>query len=373
MIFAERKINLFASGKTKCYISIQDKNRNQYGENKMQRSFFIKSLVVYFVSITALSVLAQTDKKTEPVISQQALKEKILLPTDIAAKVNGIPITKKDLTISVSAMTRTIKRAGQLTDDKKMPHDVMIKRCLDTLISSELIFQRAQKLGITVGKEELDTEIAVAQGDSSDEDFTRQLKLQGTTMETFRNSVLKTIYIRKVILQETPEINKPTKESDLRAFYNIYKNNLKRQEAVIKLSSITLKADKNTTPEELDNLIKKMNHVKELLDQGEDWNTLVEKYSSGPKLNGGNIGYFSRSESDIEIPGKIGEISDVITNLDGIHILKATDRKEKGGIMNFEEARPEVIKILRNQKIYSFVDKYIKDLKAKAHIETFID
>ncbi len=339
----------------------------------MRRSFFIKSLVVYFVLMIALSALAQTDKKTEDIISQQTLKEKILLPSDIAAKVNGVPITKKDLTISISAMTRTIKQSGQLTGDGKIQHDLMIKKCLDTLISSELIFQKAQKLGIVVKKEELDAEIKSAQGELSDEDFSRQLQQQGTNTEAFRNSVLKTIYIRKTILQETPDINKPIKESDLRSFYNTYKDNLKRPETVVKLSSITLKADKNTTPEEINNLIKKMNHIKELLNQGEDWNNLVEEYSSGPKLNGGDIGYFVRSESDVEIPGKIGDISDVITNLDGIHLLKATDRKEKGGLMKFEEARPEMEKILRNQKVYLFVDKYVADLKANANIETFID
>jgi len=319
------------------------------------------------------NITRKTNEKTDSVISQQTLKEEILLPSEIAAKVNGVPITKKDLTIAIAAMTRSIKRSGQLKSDKKIPHDITIKKCMDTLISSELMFQRAQKLNITVKKEELDAEIAANQGNSSDEDFNKQLKQQGTNIDNFRNSVLKSLYIKKVVMKEIPELNAPIKESDMRSFFNAYKNDLKRTETMIKLSSITLKVNKNTTPEEIDNLMKEMKHIKELLDQGEDWNTLVEKYSSGPKANSGNIGYFARSESDVEIPGEIGEISDVITNLDGIHILKATDKKEKGGTLTFEEAYPEMEKMLRNQKVYRFVDEYVAKLREKANVEIFID
>ncbi len=337
------------------------------------RSLFFNFMTAYFLIIIISPLYAQTDENAENVISQQQLKKEILLPSDIAAKVNGIPITKKDLTIAVAAMDRTIKRAGQLPGAKTPPKDAVIKSCLDTLISSELLFQEAQKLKITVTDEDLNTEIAMAQGDTSDEEFNRKLKLQGTNIENFRNSVLKTLYIRNLILKKTPDLNKPIKESDLRLFYDTYKNNMQRPETLVRLSSITLKPNKDATPEEIEELMKKMNRIKEKLDEGADWNTFVKKYSSGPKENGGDIGFFIRTESDTEIPGKIGETSKPITNLDGIHILKVTDRKEKGSIMDFEEARSKIEKTLQDQKVFQFVDDYVKELRAKAHIEIYIN
>lgn len=68
---------------------------------------------------------------------------------------------------------------------------------------------------------------------------------------------------------------------------------------------------------------------------------------------------------------KVGQISDVVTTEFGYHIIKVTDRKPARTVP-FDEAKPQIMQFLTEQKKQQHADAYIDTLKKKSKIEILI-
>ena len=67
---------------------------------------------------------------------------------------------------------------------------------------------------------------------------------------------------------------------------------------------------------------------------------------------------------------KVGEVSEVFKTVHGFHILKLTDLK-KGAITSLGNAKEQIEKKLRKNKIGSATRSYVEDLKRKANIKMY--
>ena len=124
-------------------------------------------------------------------------------------------------------------------------------------------------------------------------------------------------------------------------------------------------------------LVRSEKEAREILAQlkdGKDFAGLARTKSVSPDASrGGDIGYFGRGEMLPEFEKaafslKKGQISKVIKSPFGYHILKLTDREDKRQ-KTFAEAREEIGAILRQKRQRIELDKWFKELKAKAKIK----
>ena len=64
---------------------------------------------------------------------------------------------------------------------------------------------------------------------------------------------------------------------------------------------------------------------------------------------------------------KAGQVSDIVETQYGYHIIRVADRKE-AQVIEFEEAKNEIISRLTQQKQREIATEYIESLKEKAKI-----
>lgn len=273
-----------------------------------------------------------------------------------------------------------MKKNAQIKDTTKLPMDLLIKQATEVLIANELLFQKAREKKIQVSQKELDSELETLREDTPKEEFELMIKKQGADMDVYKNSILKTLYIRKLVMSEMPAPAKPFDEVEVRKTYDLYKEKMIRPVDTIRLSHIFIESKENDTPQQAEVEKKTIEKIKKELDtDNKKWNELAKKYSNDKISSdkGGDIGYFPAQPFPFEIdnesiPTKVGQITKVIKSYAGYHVVKLTDRQNKGGILSYEEARPSIIQAMMERKSMEFFNKYVAELKKQAKIETFV-
>ena len=330
------------------------------------RTFYAKFTAVLFLAVslfTCLTGYAQEDK----VIPKEA----------IVAEVNGEKITRDDLNKALDSMKQMIKMANQAQGEEmpEIPIGYLMDQALETIISFELIYQKAQELGITVTPEELDNEVNTIKEEMGSEEFKKNTN--GLSEQDFRGSVLKSIYVRKVMEKVMPEDADKASDKEIQQYYEQMKPSLLRNYDMIRIAHIFFKLPENATDEEKQALRDKANNVKKLLNEGADWVKTTIKYSDALTDQAEN-GYFVPLPSFTkkivkgELPPNEGEISEVLETEDGFVIVKLFEKKTKGGYLSFEEARDTIQKMLKSQKAAQYVEKYIRGLRSQANVKIYI-
>ena len=64
---------------------------------------------------------------------------------------------------------------------------------------------------------------------------------------------------------------------------------------------------------------------------------------------------------------KVNEVRDIVENPFGYHIIKVTDRKA-ASVTPFEQAKDDMIQMIKQKRMSGLIMKYIESLKAKTKI-----
>jgi len=178
-------------------------------------------------------------------------------------------------------------------------------------------------------------------------------------------NTIKDLVVMEFLDQEFGESVSATEE-EARNFYLQNKDNFKRGEEEVRASHILLKSK------------TKADSVYQELKKGADFTKLAQQISedSLTASQGGDLGFFSRSEmapfiAEVAFKLKIGEVSAPIKSDYGYHILKVTDKKEKGSLRDFNLIKDQILDYLSNEKRAQKVRELVEQLLAKAKIERF--
>ena len=274
-------------------------------------------------------------------------------------------------------MKRMMQQAkkNQTREIPDIPIEYMMNQALETLISFELIFQKAAELGISVTPEELDKEITLIKKELGEEEFKKNT--EGISEDVFKGSVMKSLYVKKVMQEVMPDNASKVTDKEIEQYYRQIKNNLQRNYDMIKIAHIFFKLPENAATEEKKAVLDKAYKVKKLLNEGADWTKTVIKYSDAI-IDHAEEGQFVPVPSFMnkivkgELPQEVGETSDVLETKDGFVIVKLFDRKAKGGYLTLEEARNTIENMLESKKTTEYVDKYVRGLKSKANVKIYI-
>jgi peptidyl-prolyl cis-trans isomerase SurA len=170
---------------------------------------------------------------------------------------------------------------------------------LTELIETEILMQRAEKLGLLATDEEVDRKLNEIKSPYTAEEFTKRMQDKKITLDDFKRDLRRSLTRDKVLNKEiTSRIN--ITDQDVNNYYNEHKAEFNLIEAQYHLSKIMVSGAGNGQVHNLQNskaqndpeARKKIQMIANHLDSGDDFATLAMNYSEDPETsnNGGDLG-----------------------------------------------------------------------------------
>ena len=284
-------------------------------------------------------------------------------PPGIAAEVNGHPITEAELD--------KIYQTQYPQPPEGASEDLVATQRLDllgSLVTNEILLQRAEKLGLAAVDADVDAEIAKLKAPYTKDEFDKQLEQRKVTENDLRSQIRRQLTVDKLISKEIVSHISIT-DADVTNFYNANKPSFNLAEPQIHLAQIlvtpaadpevrNLKNSKAQNPAEAKN---KANDLLARLKRGDDFAMVAQNYSEDPKSasNGGDMGFIPESAMDKADPNlrklvaslQTGTVSPIIQTPEGYRILKVISREDAGQReLNDPRVQTSIRETLKNSK-----------------------
>lgn len=232
---------------------------------------------------------------------------------------------------------------------------------LNQLIEEMLILREAEKLGLSVGKEEVDAAISDVKKDYADEKTFKQMLInEYINFDRWREKVKKRLIMEKVISNSvSSQIN--ITDEDILSYYDKNINEFRGDEKV--------RARQILVKDEVDAL-----KARDKILSGEDFAEVARKISMSPDgRNGGDLGYFSRGVMPPEFDAVVfelekGLLSDVISSPYGYHLFLVEDHEEARDY-SLEEMKDKIEEHLRRDWEEYLYSKWMDGLKKDTKID----
>ena len=304
-------------------------------------------------------------------------------PNETAATVNGKAIKREEV-------ERVIKQQGQGQEAKFSPLELAKVRLqvLDSLIQSEVLYQKAEKEGTVPSDDDITVEFnkqKTASGKSADQ-IAKDMEASGLTDAIAREGIKKQIAIQRLIDKITGKIE-PPKDSEIDAFYNGNKDAFVNKRGA-KLAAIIIDPANNgegdTTTNEQEAVLKGNEIIKQL-QQGADFASIArEKSEDQSKLQGGDLGYITEDEMKQTFPPQVAatimdpkfSVGQILpTPIQGkFYIFKLQERNEKDENLTLESpgVRQKVTDSLVNARKDLLSASYAAMAMNDAKIENYL-
>ena len=234
------------------------------------------------------------------------------------------------------------------------------KNILGQLIDYELLFQQAQKEKVKISNDEINLEIdKIKDNFSSPEEFDSALKANNITLAQLKENITRQLTINKVLEETKSQVS--ITDDELLEYYN------ENQGSFLEPEQVHARHILIETEEEANNLLLQLKEG--IIDFAE----MAKEKSIGPSApNGGDLGFFARGQmvkefEDAAFSLETGEISGVVQTQFGFHIIKCEEKKEEYS-PTFEEAKENIINILKYQRENEVVSTFISKLREEAVI-----
>jgi peptidyl-prolyl cis-trans isomerase SurA len=263
-------------------------------------------------------------------------------PAGVAAMINGHAITTAELDkIYQSQYPEPIAESNE--------DQVMAQRLdlLGRLITAEIMWQQAEKLGLTATDADIDTEVNKSRAPYTKDEFDKKLAERHMTMADLRAQLRRELTVNKLINREITSHIIIT-DADVANFYNANKAMFNPVEPLIHMAQIlvtpipdpSVRNLKNSKAQNLNEAKAKIQDIMRRLQQGDDFNVLAQSYSEDPPStpNGGDMGFVPVANLD-KLPPDVrkaidaiqpGSISPIMAMPDGFRIVKVFEREPAG-------------------------------------------
>jgi parvulin-like peptidyl-prolyl isomerase len=292
-------------------------------------------------------------------------------PTDTAAVVNGAVITTAEYRGELARILRQRKKTEQELDPGLL--SLTKKESLETLIGRELLYQESLLAGISVKDAEVDAEFSRLRGKFPNEvDFIASLGKLDLSKEAIKLQILRGMAIQALL---DSRFGSKMVVTEIEA-HNYYEKNQDTyiQPAQVRLSHILVKTGPPITVSGTTPARKKIEDLQRRIVQGEDFAlSAKESDDSESSEKGGDLGYFtpgqlSKKMEDAAFSLAAGQVSPIIEDRFGYHILKVTEHRPKT-VLPFEEVRERAVKQLQRERMLAEVNPYLKRLREAARVE----
>jgi parvulin-like peptidyl-prolyl isomerase len=292
----------------------------------------------------------------------------------VVAVMDGEVITLSEVN---DAMPR-YGRANILDEGNLLDKEIRLrqarKEVLDLMIEEKLLQKVASRFGIKIENADVDKamERIRVEGFKNDEEMKKDLAAHGFTLEGYRQFL--TVQIRRARIIEAiikPDVSMA--EDKLREYYQSHAANYIAPE--VRVSQILILVPAEATAKDWQTAKSKMEKALQEIKKGVTFDKVAALYSDDAvsARSGGDLGFFTKGEmvpmlEEVVFNLDVGKISGVIQSLQGLHLLKVTDRKP-GSIPPYEEAKPRVMADYYQEQVTKLYAKWLQDLKARSNVE----
>ncbi len=266
------------------------------------------------------------------------------------ATVDGEPIFAEDLR---KVLTEQADDYGPDVLADAEGKEVVKKTLLNGLIQERVLLRTAREKGLTLVLEEQKSLEKEAQAGYRKGEFEKILEERKIRPEDWAKRRENKRLIEKLIEQEVYAPLKPT-EREIADYYKKYRAAFKLPDRIRCRHIVTNKKDK-------------AEKIRSLLEKGENFASVAQKYSESPdRENGGDLGFISRGQYP-EIFEKAcftlatGQTSDVLRSEYGFHIFRVTD-KQPSRQQPLKEVTEEISRRLKEEKAGPVLKAWLDEL-----------
>jgi parvulin-like peptidyl-prolyl isomerase len=292
-------------------------------------------------------------------------------PADTAALVNGAVITTAEFRGELARVLRQRKKTEQDLDTASLA--LTKKEVFETLVGRELLYQESLREGIRIQDVEVDAEISKLRKQfPREEDFNASLGKMDLSREAVSSQIR-----RGMAIQAMFDIKFSAKaavtENEARNYYNSHQD-VYKQPAQLRLSHILVKFGTVVNSSGKISERSKIEEIHRQILQGADFALLAkESDDSKSSLIGGDLGYFTpgqlgKSLESVAFSLETGQVSTIVEDRFGFHILKVTERRPES-VFPFDEVRERISKQLQRERMLAEVTPYLKRLREVARVE----
>jgi peptidyl-prolyl cis-trans isomerase C len=271
------------------------------------------------------------------------------------AIVDGRKITEAELE---RAIARTVANIPGIPADQLDAFRAHLRdRVGEQLIMQEAIIAYALKQGLALTKEEKAAKIAeITDAIGGDDAVKDLLEAQNLTREEFESEVEELGIFHK--LADT--VDAPT-EAEI---VDVFESNKARfaQAEEVDASHILIGFAPGDTDEQKAEKKKKLQDLRRQIAEGGDFASLARLHSTCPSsTRGGSLGSFGRGQmvppfEEAAFALEAGGLSDIVETQFGYHIIKVAEHR-KASEASLEEAREEIVDMLKEQKISELISE----------------
>jgi peptidyl-prolyl cis-trans isomerase SurA len=263
-------------------------------------------------------------------------------PANLAAEVNGRPITYADLDKQYKVSFP--KPNSEVSEDQVNSQKLEVLR---NLVDIEIMLQRAEKLGLMAVDSDVEAKFAELKAPYTQEDFQKQLTERGMTLDDLKAQLRRDLSREKLFNKEITSRISIT-DKDVAGFYAANRANFNLAEPQVHLAQILVTSSpdpnvrnlKNDKAQNEEQAKKKIQMLHDRLQRGEDFSMLAQSFSEDPNTspNGGDLGFVPESaleKAHVELRKMVmallpGQISPIIHTQEGYRVLKLFSKEPAG-------------------------------------------
>jgi peptidyl-prolyl cis-trans isomerase SurA len=297
-----------------------------------------------------------------------------LVIEQIIARVNDDIITSNQYKEALASLRQEIKQDCTGCSDAKIASEYkdQEKDVLRDLIDRSLMVQRAQDEGVNVDIDVIKRLDEIRQQyklDSMDA-LRRAVEASGLNWDDYKDSIKKSLLTQKLIQRDvggTIQIGR----DEIQKYYDTHKNQFDRPETVV-LREIFL-STKDKTPAQTAVIEKKIDGLRQRIENGDDFGQLAKLFSEGSTAKqGGELGAFTRGQlakalEDAVFKLQHNQMTPVIRTTNGFELLQV-EQHYQAGIQPLDAVENEIENQIYMKKIGPALREFLKHLREESYI-----
>jgi parvulin-like peptidyl-prolyl isomerase len=288
----------------------------------------------------------------------------------IVAKVNGEIITKTQLDAEFQAVVERLGPAPTPEEEERRLTELR-RQVLEGMIDNMLIMQVAKGRDLRVPPryfQEWKANIMKEMNIDSEDEFQRQLQLQGMT-----EAVLKKQFEEGLLIQEIRRMEVDSKismtEPEIDKYYRDHINDY-TEAARVRLREIVVRFEEGGE----DAAAEKARRLLQDIQQGADFAEVARRHSdANSREAGGDLGFFEKRElaeslADVAFQLAPGDVSDLIRFESSFRIIRVEEKTEDK-IMTLDSVRKDISEAIFQEKLQERTERYLRQLREQAIVE----
>ncbi len=301
---------------------------------KCRKPFGILALLLLFASLAA----CQEKPETSPVL----------------LRVDNRTITLRDFQ---QQFVKTVASEQKLNPEEKVNLE---RSFLVQLVDRELALAEANRQGISVTPEEVETALQEHRRDYPDTAFDEMLRERGITLDDWRRELEESLLMEKVARQTIyPGIT--IQDEEIQQFFEENRKEFDRP-LQVRARQIVVSSE-----EEGQRILAQLR-------QGQSFADLARQHSLSPDSEeGGDLGFFARGEMPAEFEEAVfklpvGRISALVKSDYGYHIFLVDERREAAHL-KLDQVREDIRARLQREREEAAYQQWLQNLRGKATID----